>query len=223
MGDIPSLVRFQAHPIWGMSAMVFGTARRPDSRRAATLIETLVVLSIIAALLAILLPAVQRAREAAMNAVCKNNLHQLASAMAHLLEARKKLPDAAQANTAGGWAIAILPFMEDRLLAAQLAGNPNVNQPSLLPIFGRRPRIMSCPFAWEGDSDVRSVPASHYTCNFGPDRNTFILGDLSLKFRIAWVQSPEVDVLSQPAGDGPHSGGYHVANSSGGVTYYPGN
>ncbi|HEV2968954.1 MAG TPA: DUF1559 domain-containing protein [Pirellulales bacterium] len=202
--------------------MIQGIAKPSDSRRGATLIETLVVLFIIAALLAILLPAVQRAREAAMNAVCKNNLHQLASAMAHLLEARKKLPDPPQPNAVSGWAIAILPFMEDRLLAAQLTGNPNVNQQSLLPIIGRRPRIMSCPFAWEGDSNVPSVPASHYAFLPQPPYS-FLLGDVTLKSRIAWVQSPEVDLLSQPAGEGPHSGGYHIASSSGGVTFYPGN
>jgi Protein of unknown function (DUF1559) len=187
----------------------------------ATLIETLVVLFIIAALLAILMPAVQRARNAAMDAVCKNNLHQLALAMAHFVEARKKLPDPAQANTVGGWAIAILPFMEDRLLAAQLTGSPSLNEQTLLRFISRRPRIMTCPFGWECDSNVPSIPASHYA--FWPEPPySFLLMDVPLNSRIAWVQSPEIDLSSLRLDEGPHAGGYHVASSGGGVTFYAG-
>lgn len=116
-------------------------AKQSDSRRGTTLIESIVVLFIIAGLLAILLPAVHRSRISAMDATCKNNLRQLALAMRQCSEVRKKLPEPAQADIASGWAIEILPFMEERLLATQLAGKPSLKQPSTLPLIVRRPGL----------------------------------------------------------------------------------
>ncbi len=196
-------------------------AKQSDSRLGTTLIESIVVLFIIAALFAILLPAVQRSRISAMDATCKNNLRQLALAMRQYSMVRKKLPEPPQADIASGWAIEILPFMEERLLATALAGKPRINQQTTLPLIVRRPRIMTCPLGWEGDSSIPSVPTSHY--GFAPFRKSsgFDLRDLPSNSRVAWVQSPEVDLYPLPQDQGPHSGGYHIANGEGGVSFYP--
>lgn len=195
--------------------------KRFNVRPGVTLLETIVVLCIIALLLAFLLPAVQRGRDAARNASCKNNLHQIALATRQFWVLTKKLPNPAQPNVVNGWAIDILPFLEDRVFADQLAGNPSINQPSILQQISHRPLIMTCPFGWEGDSDIPSIPASHYAFS-SPNPNYFRYCDVPLTSRVAWVASPEMDTSELPRDEGPHDGGYYIADSQGDVRWFAG-
>ena len=92
-------------------------------RRAFTLVELLVVIAIIGILIALLLPAVQSAREAARRSQCSNNLKQLSLGVLSYESAKKKLPPgkltAGLALDYTNWAIEILPYIEETSLWSQ--------------------------------------------------------------------------------------------------------
>ena len=115
-------------------------AVRFSARQAFTLVELLVVITIIGILIALLLPAVQAAREAAADAQCENNLKQLGLAMLNFEQVTARFPsggwgynwapDADRGNDIeqpGSWLYNILPHLE-QLSLSQLGsdGQPDV-------------------------------------------------------------------------------------------------
>jgi prepilin-type N-terminal cleavage/methylation domain-containing protein len=104
--------------------------RRETRERAFTLVELLVVIAIIGILIALLLPAVQSAREAARRLQCTNNLKQLALAAHNYHTAVRSFPPGystdnviaseAQKREAWGWQVFLLPYIEASPLYDQL-------------------------------------------------------------------------------------------------------
>ncbi len=102
--------------------------KRPH-RAAFTLVELLVVIAIIGILIALLLPAVQAAREAARRVSCSNNLVQLSIAMQNYEMANEALPPgvtdpvspvlSTPVGMHHGWLIHLLPFLEQKNAYAQ--------------------------------------------------------------------------------------------------------
>lgn len=147
--------------------------RRPIRRRAHgpafTLVELLVVIAIIGVLIALLLPAVQSAREAARRMQCVNNLKQWGLAMHMHHDTKRELPIGSQGGYSTDvprqtWVLHLWPFIEEVQLSQDVGPTTDLETPpfsipySLEGISGRAVPMYRCPS--DNGSDIL---ASYYS------------------------------------------------------------
>jgi prepilin-type N-terminal cleavage/methylation domain-containing protein/prepilin-type processing-associated H-X9-DG protein len=182
--------------------------------RGFTLVELLVVIAIIGILVALLLPAIQSARESARRAQCINNLKQVGVAFQNYHDTYKKLPVGAYSCCWGTWQMAILPFIEEKQLADLYQflpknfpvfddryryDNDTTAAPNLSPpmrnfdVTSKRIATLTCPSdepqVASGFSNARSGLTFHnYVANFG---NTNHVGS-------TYPGSPPIKYLGSP-------------------------
>lgn len=121
-------VAFVVEPTLDKGRMNSGSARM--KKRGFTLVELLVVIAIIGILVALLLPAVQKAREAAQRVHCKNNLRQIGLGMLNYESARRAFPPGQKKFCQGceefGWSAFFLPFIEEPAIHSQINFEANL-------------------------------------------------------------------------------------------------
>lgn len=152
-------------------------------RQAFTLVELLVVIAIIGTLVALLLPAVQAAREAARQSQCKNNLKQLGLGVQNYHSAHNTFPMGSQKGkveqfnlTGANWRVRILPYLEQGAAFGQLdleggnlsgydKGPPDRGNDfllkKLLPVY-QCPSSLNDPFANLDGANIRGMQNAQY-------------------------------------------------------------
>jgi prepilin-type N-terminal cleavage/methylation domain-containing protein/prepilin-type processing-associated H-X9-DG protein len=146
-------------------------------KRGFTLVELLVVIAIIGVLVALLLPAVQAAREASRRSQCLSNLKQVGLAMYSYEDVYKRLPVGAYGCCWGTWQVSILPYIEQGNLFNLYFHDNKFGVPTDIYRYSHAPnfpvtkaniKVLKCPSDLSPPRFANSGITYHnYNVNFG--------------------------------------------------------
>lgn len=195
-----------------MSNEKAAACRRVFSRRLGiSLLELVIVLTIIAMLVTLLLPAIQMVREASRISACNNNLRQLVLGMQGYIDIHHFIPGPPVESHPSGWALELLPFVEEIPLRNSFDTAQVIVTTRNLTAAANRPEIFVCPEAGYRPSTVPGIGVTNYLMmvdmkerpRFWKDRS-WLLRDAPEGSRYPWCLSPEKDFSPEGKYPAPH-------------------
>jgi prepilin-type N-terminal cleavage/methylation domain-containing protein/prepilin-type processing-associated H-X9-DG protein len=199
----------------GVTVMAGIPFQAPARRAGFTLIELLVVIAIIAILIGLLLPAVQKVREAAARIQCSNNLKQIGLGMLNYEGVFKRFPSGHECHASNGqgktngvisspyyfwnWAIQLLPFVEQDNLYKQYDNTVTNDAPANQAVCQTFVSVYACP----SDPNINQLMTPASTFGLGTARQ-YMTGSYR---GVAGIANPNAPI---PAGGSspPDWGGY---------------
>lgn len=193
-------------------------------RRGFTLVELLVVIAIIGILIALLLPAVQAAREAARRSQCQNNMKQIALGLQGYHSTYNTLPHGASyqldlttainpgTDRSGTWASSILPYMEEEALHEKFDFSLHMSEPANAAALAVIVPTFTCPSDDKSQNPI--FPGRCTCCTSGPGtaHASWYLGSMGP------VPAPSTGTCPYcPAGTTPSLANYCCQGGTGGA------
>lgn len=164
-------------------------------RRGFTILELLIVIAIIGVLVALVLPAVQAARESARRMQCSNNLKQIGIALHSYHDLVRALPpgwrDDDHHHSAFGWADSLLPVLEQHGVFRQINFEGAVDAPEHHNMSSHSLAVMRCP------SDV--APQEFPLAQHGNPANVFMMMPHSNFVGVHGTEDPDKAVVGNGA------------------------
>lgn len=217
-----------------------GSRMASSSRRGFTLIELLVVLCVIVVLIGIFLPSVNRGREPARRAQCRNNLKQIGLALHNYHDAWGTFPPAYTVGADGkrlhSWRTLLLPYLDQQALYARIDLSKAWDDPVNLEAFKASAPVYHCPslLAPNDKTTYLAVVTPHSVLRAGSScrirditdgtSNTLVVIESRAEHAVPWMAPQDanesvVSALRTAKSKHNHVGGGHALLTEGAVRF----